>query len=266
MFSPMFTEWRPAFAAGLFAEERDHFGRRASRAAEILDELFHEARACVGPMNDKGRAACSLRRLIWHRFGFRFRRSDTSEDFSLTSTLIHRGGNCLGLTSVYCALSGPLGLDVCALLYEGHVAPCLVREGRRPFPIHLGGAGGTTFHRSVGQKPGRERSGRPLTNREFLAVHMANRAVFLLVPAGEEARAMAQLDRCLELFPEYVGGRINRAALLAQMGRTGEAVDEIERAMALGPGPRYRMVVARLLARLAESGLMKIGFNGATAL
>jgi len=166
----------------------------------------------------------------------------------LTSTLLKKRGNCLGLTTALLAVGSRVGAAAMPLLFDGHICACLF-EGNERVVIECSRGGALISERLAMRLHGESR-GRLLTDEELLGVHLANRAAFVLVPRGKTDAAMRSLDQALEAFPDYVGGRINRATLLIRMGLLDEASAELDRVIRLEPGPGYRRVARDLLGQL----------------
>ena len=194
------------------------------------------------------RFTCALAQL-----GFRVLPQPTAERFTLTQTLLRRGGCCLGRTSVYVCAGAVLGLPVRPILFEGHVASAYTTIDAMRY---IEPSRGERVSRCASRPTARGESptgGELLADAEFLALHLSSRAAFVFAPNGRLEDAVALLDAALELYPGYLGAWINRAAVLLEMGERGLAGQSLRRAMSLCPGRRYGSVVARLAARLGEN-------------
>ena len=81
---------------------------------------------CVRFVRTRRRARCARGGVPLYvrvaQLGFRVLPQPTAERFTLTQTLLRRGGCCLGRTSVYVCAGAVLGLPVRPILFEGHVA------------------------------------------------------------------------------------------------------------------------------------------------
>jgi tetratricopeptide (TPR) repeat protein len=268
------TPCLPRTAARLFDDERWQFGDDVDLAMATFERMAHAAansltsRIAVGQIAEDEiehnhlteLRVSALSGFLFRAQRFRFRCRDRQSDFTLTGTLRHRAGNCLGLATLYCALAAELELPVAPLLFEGHIAAQLTSGGvSRHIELTRGGA--VLPPRISELFYGRD-TGQTLTTDEFRAVHLSNRGAFVHATANEHYEALAAFDEALELFPGYVGGRINRATLLVQMGRSEDAADELERILDLNPGPRYRRVAADLLMRVIVAGTKQFRRRG----
>ena len=89
----------------------------------------------------------------------------------------------------------------------------------------------------------------------------------LLVETGRAAEALEVLDRGLAVAPGDAGLRANRAAALGQMGRKVEALEEARRAAAASPGdPLMRNVHGQALAVNGDWAAALAEFRAAEAL
>lgn len=139
------------------------------------------------------------------------RDSGHGESF-LGSTLLKRAGNCTGLTSVYLAAARELGIDMRAILIDDHVEVLLL-GGERDYLIETVSKGMVL---SWEQKLAA--TGRILTDREFLALVLNNRAAFVYAPAGKRRGCERDLRAALRLFPDYSGARDNLRKLMDSPG------------------------------------------------
>lgn len=236
-----------ALAAKLLIDERRQFGARTAYAITLFTALCHEARQRAGHGGDEERLS-RLGQLVFSERHYCWRQRRADEDFTLAGTLLNNGGNCLGLTTLYCALAGCCGVPIAAILFEGHIAPCL-REGTRRRVIDFVRQGSFWADSLVERQHGPLADAQLVDPSRLRAVHLSNRAAFLLVPRSEWRLARQCLDRAVDLFPDYCGARLNRAALLFEMGMAESSFAELERVFALRPKARYRAIAGELLRR-----------------
>ena len=241
------TEPQCQWVSQLFHEERHQFGSGCNVAVECLDGLAAKCHRRI-----RSRQPADVLKIVlsvlFREERFRFGYGNAAECFSLTSTLLNKRGNCLGLTTLLVGLGSRFDLPLKPLLLEGHVCACLIEAHERV--VVETSRGGALLTERLAKRLHGESSGRLLSDEELLAVHLSNRAAFVLIPHGEKVEALRKLDQALELFPDYVGGRINRTTLLVQMGQVEEAAAELERVFRLEPGPRYQRVAKNLLGQL----------------
>lgn len=163
--------------------------------------------------------AAALSQVVFREGRLQFGRKSTVTDFTITRTLSSRRGNCLGLASVYSAIADAVDAPVMPLLFQGHLAMCVLERGRL-YPIELCRGGRLSrnndtesdiLYRSRGR-------GQVLSDDQLIAVQLSNRAAFVHAARNEYHAAACLLRRSAELFPTYMGSRINLAALLMKMG------------------------------------------------
>ncbi|MDO5577244.1 MAG: hypothetical protein Q4F84_09200 [Fibrobacter sp.] len=130
-----------------------------------------------------------------------------------------------------------------AALFEGHIAPVYM-DGDIPIFIE------TTRYCSVMYiNFMKTLHGLPiklLSQMEFLAVHLSNRAFAIYERVGLTEDAIFLIDNALEIFPDYTAGWINRALIMKQTGNTKEMKKSIEMAKSLNPGPRYSQAIMKI--------------------
>ncbi|NQT12608.1 MAG: tetratricopeptide repeat protein [Planctomycetes bacterium] len=244
----------------LFALESPQFGRDLCRdVRRLLSELTKAAQGC-GLLRRPPRAqALGISRMLFREHEFRFRQEKKGERFTLCGTLLDRGGSCLGLTTVYVCLGEALGLPLRPILFESHIA--VGHCGASP-PLHIE----TTRHGAVLAKRWVDRLyGSPtlpdtvLTREQFLAVHLSNRAAFVLAQEGRLREALDLADTSVELFPTYTAAWINRAAILLQLDDLPAAEASLARAVELEPGSEYQRAIGRILGQLLRRSLASSG-------
>jgi tetratricopeptide (TPR) repeat protein len=192
----------------------------------------------------------ALSQAVFGRLALRFRRQPASEAFTLCGTLLRGGGSCLGLTTLYVCASELLGWPLRAALFENHIA--VAHCGSNP-PLHVE----TTRRGAVLSEYWTAKMfGAPaspcLTSEQLLAVHLSNRAAFVLTPLGRLDDAAYLLDAAVELFPEYMAAWINLASVHIEREDFSQAAECLRQVEALNPGPKYRSMTVNLAARLRE--------------
>ncbi len=238
----------------LFAWERPHFGPAACREAQaalrrVVEALRKRRATATTPRGQ----ALAVGRVLFGRFAFQFQAGPRGEDFPLTSVLLRRRGNCLGLTSLYAAAAEQLDLPFRPRLFEAHIAVCHV--GTDP-PLHVETSRGGAIlrerlvNRLYYAAPGKRQI---LSKRQFLAVHLSNQAAHILARDARFVEAVAKLDQAVALFPAYAAAWINRAAVLARLGRLDEAAQSVRAALGLEPGKQYQSALERITGSLVAS-------------
>jgi hypothetical protein len=123
---------------------------------------------------------------------------DTGHGESFLGSTLARGiGNCTGLTSIYLAAARPLDLPMFASFEDTHVRVIL-----------LGRSGDTIIepmNKGMVEAAKKSMAGtrRILTDREFVAVILNNRAAFLYAKKQEWRACARDLRAALHLFPEH---------------------------------------------------------------
>jgi Flp pilus assembly protein TadD len=98
-------------------------------------------------------------------------------------------------------------------------------------------------------------------------ISLARNHASLLVDTGRPAEALEVLDRGLAVSPDDPGLRANRAAALGKLGRLPEALAEARRAASVNPGdPLMRNVLGQALAVNGEWAAALAEFRAAEAL
>jgi tetratricopeptide (TPR) repeat protein len=166
-----------------------------------------------------------------------------TESFTLCGTLLNEAGSCLGLTTLYITIGEMLGLPIQAAIFEGHIVPVFL-EGSVPIYIE------TTYPNCVhyGDTITFLYNDQPkiLTNEEFLAVHLSNRATQIYARVGLMDDAVFLIDSALEIFPDYTAGWINRAIIMKQINNVKEMRRSLDIAKSLNPGVRYTKAIERI--------------------
>ncbi len=225
-------------------------------ARETLTGLVYAVKARVRGGQEPLHQARQFQSVVFGESGFALSSDNPCTDFTLTGTLCRRRGSCLGLTTVYACIAAALRLPMVPLLFDYHVAvahagispPLHIELTRRGMVFRADGFSsqfGLTFGASNGL----------LTDGQFLAVHLSNRAAFVLAPGGRLGDACSALDGAIELFPEYKAAWINKSIVLLALGQIQFARKCMDRAASLGLGPGYQMVVDRLSEQIGAGRL-----------
>lgn len=228
----------------LFIMERLQFRKELwERAGSYLYELINSTESARLQDSTPENQAEQLWELLFLKERFRTFCDDESAHFTLCDTLNRRGGSCLGITTVFMVLSEAWGLPFRPFLMEGHIAlihldatlPLIIE----PLPNRYCNEP-VIEHRTITEHE------RILTNGEFLAVHLSNRATFVYARAGLMDDAVFLIDSALELFPDYTAGWINRAVLMKKLDNTEEMRLSLDKAKSLNPGFRYTQAIAQI--------------------
>jgi regulator of sirC expression with transglutaminase-like and TPR domain len=197
-----------------------------------------------------------FRRVVFQEFGIFARQEPLNKRFTLTNTLLRRGGSCLGLTTLYVCAAEMLGLLMRPMLFEGHIA---VGHAAVSPPLHIEPMKYGTFlplkTSLLFRGESADADGELLTNRQFLAVHFSNHAAFVLVPENRLDDASFLLDEAVKLFPHYKAAWINKALVSLKQGKRMLAEECLGRVIALKPGPCYRSVVDHVISQIEEGDL-----------
>lgn len=192
----------------------------------------------------------ALNKLVFSELRLRFRWEVPGRDFAVIPTLHDRAGNCLGLTTVYIALAKALSLPVQPLLFDGHIAAAFVGSEE---PMHIEPSrAGAVLTVQIARRMRSGRVGRILSDEELLAVHLSNRAAFVMTPAGQLEQALGLIDASLTLFSDYQAAWVNKATLLLILNRQRDAIEAIERALNLNPGSETLATIGHMADQLSR--------------
>jgi regulator of sirC expression with transglutaminase-like and TPR domain len=237
----------------IFALELTQFSADAiGKAQTVLEQIVAAVRQRLPNRHTPVQEIGLFKAVIFRDYGFAVRRVSLGRDFTLTNTLLECGGSCLGLTTVYVCVAEALGIPMVPLLFEGHID--VAHVGRLP-ALHIEPTLHGTFLTSEaslairGTQP--EIASGLLTVSQFLAVHLSNRAAFVLAPEGRLEDAAFLLETAIQLFPAYKAAWINKAIVSLGLGERTTFEESLGRAMSLNLGPRFRRVVNNV-AGLAE--------------
>lgn len=237
----------------LFKLEASQFDlSECEQAREILRAVIERLRVNVA--RSPRRQVRALSQTVFARFGMRFRTEPASETFALCGTLLRGGGSCLGLTTLYVCVAESLGWPLRAALFENHIA--VAHCGSDP-PLHVettrGGA--ALSEHWMAKMFGTAAVARScLTSEQLLAVHLSNRAAFVLSPLGRLRDAAYLLGVAVGVFPEYKAAWINLASVHIELGNAFQAAECLRQAKALKLGQEYSTKIIKLGARLRAIG------------
>jgi tetratricopeptide (TPR) repeat protein len=172
-----------------------------------------------------------------------FRNISDSTLFTLSGTLNHRGGSCLGLTTVFMVFIEYFSIPVKPLLSEGHIK-LFCNDIKIPFIFEVVPTYCTL--QTITHQSCFDKHEKILTLNEFLAVHLSNHATHFYARAGLMDDAVFLIDSALEIFPAYTAGWINRAVIMKQMDHFKEMNRSLEIAKSLKPGWRYSQAIERI--------------------
>lgn len=231
---------RPAFSQAVLA---------AARSAQFLDpatERFYWselarltalARAAIRPR--PGLAATALNALIFERLGFVREVEDTDLRFVLLpSVLRERRGSCVGLGTLYLALTEALAIPAHGVLRPGHFYVRL-EEGNRHTNIELlrqGELMPDSWYEGRFPVPGggAREYGRPLMPEETLGVIAYN--------VGNQRRREQRIDdarqayaRAVAHFPDFAEAHASLGTALHLLGRLDEAAASYRTAVRVNP-------------------------------
>jgi hypothetical protein len=218
------------------------FGDDVKKAKEYLVNLCVDVEKRMSCNLGIREIAHTLRTILFDIEKFAYYTDNQLECFTLSGTLIRRGGNCLGLTTVYVAIADNLNIPIMPMLFENHIVPVYM-EGGNPFPLETAKSG-RIFDVSVIDLYGEKRL--LLSHDEFLAVHISNRASLVYARAGLMDDAVFLIDSALEIFPTYTAGWINRAIMMKKIDNKKEMRHSIDIAKSLNPGACYTRAIEQI--------------------
>jgi tetratricopeptide (TPR) repeat protein len=207
-----------------------------------LDCLSKKLVLCNINLYEPLRQLYCFKHVLFDQEGFCSGNGKPWSDFTLSGTIYNRSGSCLGLTTVYFALSELLNLPLKPVLFEGHVA--IVYSDNDSCEIYVETQSGNIVNHPfiyLGMK-----IIRILSSEEFLAVHLSNSATQCYARAGLLDDAVFLIDSALELFPDYTAGWINRAVMMKKLNRIDEMNRSLDMAKSLHPGPRYTQAIEQI--------------------
>jgi tetratricopeptide (TPR) repeat protein len=260
-----------------------------------IDRLAEKVRPTLRDRSDPRKVISALNRFLFVEEGFTYNCVAGNPDkYLLHRVGVNKGGNCLGLTSLYLLLAERLSLPLHGVYVPSH---CFVRyedEGTR-INIETGEKGaewkderylrefqltqGFPYMRSLGRK-------------EMIAVYLKSlgaaysrkgrddhalrlyREAALFYPGlpdvyfnagvsfqkkGMLDEAIAQYRRALDLDPDLAVARDNIGVALAKKGLFPEALAEARKAASLRP--RNPVTLANLAATLCANGMVEEGIR-----
>lgn len=231
-----------ARAALLIAAEEEPRRVDVSRCLARLDELGEQARSRV--LRGGGDAVGALNDFLFDEQGFAGNEANYYDPRNslLNHVLSTRRGIPITLSIVYVEVARRAGLGAEGVGLPGHFVVRAWAEGGRPVLVD------PFYGRRIGRDECQQRldtlyEGRlRLTDEHLRAV--GARAILARVLGNLKAvyaqaqlyrQALAAVERILLLAPEDLGGRRDRAVLLAQLGRLPEAIAEAQSYLALAP-------------------------------
>jgi tetratricopeptide (TPR) repeat protein len=222
-----------------FEEERFN---SACCSLEILAKGFHNWSLDRQNMSSFETAKL-FRRYLSSLSGFYTAIQPEWECFTLSGTIINRSGSCLGLTTLHIALGEMVGFPMRSALFEGHIVPVYM-DGNIPIFIETTRCSSVMYEYSIWQLHGKPI--KILSDEEFLAVHISNRASLVYARIGLMDDAIFLIDSALEIFPDYTAGWINRAVIMKKIDNVKEMQRSLDMAKSLKPGLRYTKAIERI--------------------
>jgi len=231
-----------ARAALLVAAEEEPRRVDVARCLARLDELGEQARSRV--LRGGGDAVGALNHFLFDEQGFAGNESNYYDPRNslLNHVLSGRRGIPITLSIVYMEVARRAGLGAEGVGLPGHFVVRAWAEGARPVLVDA------FYGRRIGRDECQQRLDalyggqlrltdehlRAVGPRAILARVLGNlKAVY--TQAQLYGRALAAVERILVLSPDEPGERRDRAMLLAQLGRLGEAVAEAQAYLSLAP-------------------------------
>jgi tetratricopeptide (TPR) repeat protein len=230
-----------SFARSALKLARDAGQLSAEQESWSISELCRIAARAQTELKKAPSAAPSLvlSLLLFEQFGFAREVTSTELRFVLLPNVLEsRRGNCVGLSSLFLALSEALGWTANGVLMPGHFYVRLEEHGqsRNIELLHRGEAMptewyGTRFPVPGGSAPEYER---PLTPAETSGV--------IAYDVGNERRRQLRFEdarkaylRATQLFPEFAEAHASLGATLQLLGKLDEAAASYQTARAVNP-------------------------------
>ena len=180
-----------------------------------------------------------LSKLLFEHCGFAREVASTELGFVLLPNVLQgRRGNCVGLGSLFLALSEALGWTANGVLMPGHFYVRLQEHGqpRNIELLHRGEAMPTEWYGKRFPVPGGSAPeyGRPLTSAETSGV--------IAYDVGNERRRQLRFEdarkaylHATQLFPEFAEAHASLGAILQMLGKLDEAAASYQTARAVNP-------------------------------
>ena len=230
-----------------------------------LYELGLTARERLAQDEDAGSPVVALNKFIFEELGFTGNQTDYYDPRNslLSDVLERRTGIPITLSVVYMEIGRRAGLHVEGIGLPGHFI-VRVGDGRGkprlvdPFNGKIVDAEDCQERLDTiygGQAPLTDLHLRPVSTRDILARLLRN-LKGIYAQAGLYRRALSIIERILLVAPDAVEERRDRGALLAQLGRYGEAIRDVQAYLERAANPpdaeRVREQLQKMQTQLAR--------------
>jgi len=191
------------------------------------------------------RFAEAIREVFFMKHSFRARVNIAIDNSTAVGAIRNKGATCVGMATIYLIFAERLQFKLFPVLFENHVSVSFNSENKKEsFFIETTHQGSvctfkqiTGCHGSIVQK---------LSLDEFLAIHLVSHSCLHYAINGMTDEAMILIDSALEVFPNYVNGWINRAAIMKKLDNTEEMRRSLDMAKSLNPGLRYTKAIKQI--------------------
>ncbi len=223
-----------------------------------LDELYQKAQKAVGTKRDKA-AIVSLNEFLFRKSGFSREVDDPDVRFMLLPYVIEKKrGSCLGLASLYLAISRRLNLPVKSVLVPGHIFLRLdADDGYTNIELlRQGEAMWDDWYRKKWMVPKHATSYmRGLSDREFLAVLRFNLGNEYRTQ-GDLVHALKKYTRAAQDFPDLAEAHASMGLVYQMQGFFHKAHDSYNKARKLQADlPGLEKNMAELDRQMKSAGL-----------
>lgn len=247
-----------ARAALLVAAESDP-ALRIDESLRILDDWGAALKSRLDPSWNNLQRLARLRAFVYHELGFR---GAVRDYFDPRNALLHevltrRTGIPLTLAIVMLELGWRIGMPLEGVGFPAHF---LVRLAGEPRDLVLDPfEDGRSMHEddlrrilasSTGGRLEFEPSMLASVGKHDMIVRLLHNLKNAYLRSGDQAGALAAVERLLALHPEDAGQRRDRGLLLARMRRDGEALEALLDYLAHAPAALDREDVERHVAAL----------------
>ncbi len=263
-------------ACAIAQEDEPHLD--VGRAVDTVDAWACQLRLRLrGAGSDPRARQSALDRFFFEELGFSAAPSRTSRydedrlaDLLLPHVLRRRRGHCVGLSTLYLALGYRAGLPLFGVSAPGHFFVRWEGEGlRRNIELTSRGAEhpDAYYMERFGIRPALVDRGvylQSLRRREVLVEILNNRANFYW-DRGDEARAMRDLDRVVNVSHNFSRAYVGRGFLALQRGALGVARRDLEKALEIdADDPRAHLLLGQVHLRAGDVPAAEAAFERAT--
>jgi tetratricopeptide (TPR) repeat protein len=230
-----------SFARAALKLARDAGQASAEQESSSVSELCRIAALAETELKKAPGASSGLvlSQLLFEQLGFAREVTNTALSFVLLPNVLRgRRGNCVGLGTLFLALSQALGWTAHGVLMPGHFYVRLEEHGqaRNIELLHRGEAMPTEWYSARFPVPGgsAREYGRPLTETETLGV--------VAYDIGNERRRQLRFEdarqayvQAAQLFPEFAEAHASLGATLQVLGKLDEAAASYQIARDMNP-------------------------------